>query len=366
MLTNFKFKLYFSQRPKIQFMEVKQINTGTFIDDKEVIAIALHNTKGSYVKIFNYGTIINQFVVKNAKGEQQDIVLGFDEFESYISKAYLSNYPYFGAVIGRYANRIKNGKFSIDGIEYQLEKNNNEDCLHGGLTGFDRKVWDVISTSATPNASVTFQYYSLDGEENFPGDLAIQLTFELTDHNELILTYRADTDEATAVNLTHHSYFNLSTTGEKIMDHLHQMPASHFLEQDHNDVVTGNLIDVSNTHHDFRKGKPIGEGWDQENGYDQSYVLDKAYGELGLASKTTSPEGLALYVYSTEPVAHLYTSKYLDVKNGKSGRDYGAFDAFCVETQHHPNGINVPEFPTTILRPGETYTQTTIYKVSIN
>jgi len=346
-------------------MKVKQINTGNFIDEKEVITVELHNNNGSYVKILNYGTIIQQFVVKNAKGEEQDIVLGFDDFESYLSEPYLTNYPYFGAIIGRYANRIKDGRFSIDGIDYQLAKNNNNDCLHGGNIGFDRKVWDIVSLSESPRASVTFQYYSLDGEENFPGDLAIQLNFELTDHNELILTYHADTDEATAVNLTHHSYFNLSATGEKVMNNIHQMPASNVLEQDENHVVTGKLIDVEGTHHDFRSGKVIGEGWDKENGYDQSYVLDKEYGALTLASKTTAPNGLTLSVYSTEPVAHLYTAKYLDVKNGKSGRDYSAFDAFCVETQHHPNAINIPHFPSTVLRPGEIYSQTTIYKVSV-
>lgn len=343
--------------------KIIQIPTGVFIDGKEVIAVELQNQSGSRVKIFNYGTIINQFIVRNQKGEDQDIVLGFDDFESYISEAYLRDYPYFGAVIGRYANRIKDGKFEIDGEHYQLAQNNDKDCLHGGKVGFDRKVWDIIHTADLPHASITFQYYSEDGEENFPGDLAVQLNFQLTDHNELILTYTADTDEATAINLTHHSYFNLSAKGGHVGDHVHQMPASFVLAQDENSVVTGQLTDVTGTLHDFRKGKRIAAKWDEENGYDQSYVLDKTYGELTLASKTTGPDGLTLLVYSTEPVAHFYTSKYLNVKNGKNGRDYEPFSAFCVETQHHPNAINIPEFPSTILRPGEVYRQTTIYKV---
>jgi aldose 1-epimerase len=345
-------------------MKVKQINTGIFIDKKEVIAVELNNAKGSLVKIFNYGTIINKFIVTNAKGEKQDIVLGFDEFEGYISSDYLTNYPYLGAIIGRYANRLKGGKFEIDGYEYQLAKNNGDDCLHGGLEGFDKKVWDIIEISEEPNAKVTFQYFSLDGEENFPGDLAIQLSFEFTNNDELILTYTADTDEATAINLTHHSYFNLSANGEKINHHIHQMNASHWLEQDENSVVTGKLLPVEGTHHDFRKGKKIGEGWDENLGYDQTYVLDKDYGSLTLASKTTETKsGLSLLVYSTEPVAHLYTAKYLTVKNAKGGKEYGEFDAFCVETQHHPNAINIPEFPTTVLQPDEIYSQTTIYKI---
>ena len=347
-------------------MSAKQIPTKIFIDDKEVIAVELANSKGSYVKLFNYGAILNKFVVINKHGQQQDIVLGFDEFEGYISKDYLSNYPYFGAIIGRYANRIKDGEYTIDGVTYQLPKTNGEDCLHGGVEGFDKKVWDVIEVSDTPNSSVTFQYFSLDGEEGFVGDLAVQLKFTLTETNELILTYQADTDEATPVNLTHHSYFNLSTNQEDISTHRHFINASNWLAQDENFVVTGEYIPVEGTHYDFRKSKEIGDGWDKVKGYDQSFVLDKNYGDLTLASKTTHPSsGLALSIFTTEPVAHFYTAKYVDVKNGKGGRNYTAFDGFCIETQHHPNGINLSGAPSTILRPDEIYHQTTIYKITI-
>ncbi|MES2652254.1 MAG: aldose epimerase family protein [Bacteroidota bacterium] len=345
-------------------MEIKQIHTGIFVDKKEVIAVELRNNKGNFVKIFNYGTIINQFVVKNSKGEEQDIVLGFDQFEDYISPAYLESYPYFGAIIGRYANRIKDGKFTLDGVDHQLATNGGSCCLHGGNIGFDRKVWDIIETSDQPRAKVTFQYFSLDGEESFPGDLAIQLTFEFTNNDELILTYQADTDEATPINLTHHSYFNLSAAGGKIINHIHQMNASYYLEQDADWAVTGKLLPVAGTTHDFMKPKLIGSNWNEKEGYDQTFVLDKEYGTLTLASKTTETNsGLSLLVYTTEPVAHLYTAKYLSVKNGKGGRDYNEFDAFCVETQHHPNAVNIPHFPSTILRPDEVYTQTTIYKI---
>lgn len=345
-------------------MEVKQITTGIFVDKKEVIAVELTNNKGSYIKLFNYGTIINQFIVKNSKGIAQDIVLGFDKFEDYISPAYRVNYPYFGAIIGRYANRIKGGKFSTGGVAYQLALNNGENCLHGGESGFDSKVWDIIEVGNEGEAKVTFQYYSVDGEENFPGDLAIQLTFELTDNDELILTYHADTDEATPINLTHHSYFNLSTTGDKILNHVHQMNASHYLEQDADSAVTGNILPVADSLHDFRKPRTFGSNWDEKSGYDQTYVLDKEYGSLTLASKTTETNsGLSLLVYTTEPVAHLYTAKYLKVKGGKNGKDYDEFDAFCVETQHHPNAVNIPDFPNTLLQPDEVYTQITIYKV---
>ncbi len=347
-------------------MKAKQTSTNIFIDDKEVVAVELTNSNGTYVKLFNYGAIINKFVVANKYGQQQDIVLGFDEFEGYISEDYLSNYPYFGAIIGRYANRIKDGEYTIDDVTYQLPKTNGSDCLHGGVNGFDKKVWDVVEVVENPQPSVTFQYFSVDGEEGFVGDLAVQLKFTLTHNNELILTYQADTDEATPVNLTHHSYFNLSTNGDNITKHTHQINASNWLAQDDNFVVTGELIPVEGSPYDFRKSKEIGEGWDEVNGYDQTFVLDKNYGDLTLASKTSHiSSGITLSIYTTEPVAHFYTAKYVDLKNGKRGRAYGEFDGFCVETQHHPNGINLDDVPSTVLRPEEVYHQTTIYKVDV-
>jgi len=347
-------------------MSVQQTSTGNFIDGEEVIAIELTNTKGTYVKIFNYGAIINKFMIKNAKGDMQDIVLGFDHFEQYLEPEYLKNYPYFGAVIGRYANRIKNGKFSIDGKTYELAKNAGTSTLHGGTVGFDKKVWDIVEINEANQSSVTLEYESEDGEENFPGNLVIALTFELTENDELILTYEAETDKATAINLTHHGYFNLSPNGENVENHQMQIFGSNYLAQDDQYAVTGELIAVAGTPLDFTKMKAIGKDWNPDEGYDQSIVLDKIYGDLSLASKTTEAEsGLSLTVYTTEPVAHLYTAKYVDVKNGKGGKDYSAFDAFCVETQHHPNAINIPEFPSTILKPDDLYSQTTIYKVSL-
>ncbi|MCX2453685.1 galactose mutarotase [Pedobacter sp. PLR] len=345
-------------------METKLIKTGKFIDDKEVFGIELTNTHGTYVKIYNYGAIINKFIVTNKHGEKQDIVLGFDDFEGYINADYLADYPYLGAVIGRYANRIKNGRFSIDGKVHQLSQAKGGDCLHGGDIGFDRKVWTILPTI---DPSLTLQYISPAGEENFPGNLTVQLTFKLTDDNELRLDYKATTDEATAINLTHHSYFNLSPDLGVIDQHFHRMPASNYLEQDDNYVVTGKLIPVEGTNHDFLGGKTFAHDWNPEEGYDQTYVLDKPYGEFTLASETSEEKsGLKLSVYTTEPVAHLYTAKYLSVKEGKGGATYHPYEAFCVETQHHPNGINIPSFPGTILRPGETYTQTTVYKIEHN
>ncbi|RDC57655.1 galactose mutarotase [Pedobacter chinensis] len=348
-------------------MSVQQTSTGKFIDGEEVIAIELTNNKGTYVKIFNYGAIINKFIVENARGEMQDIVLGFDTFEQYLDPGYLKDYPYLGAVIGRYANRIKNGRFILDGETYQLAQNASTDTLHGGTVGFDRKVWDIVEINEGEQPSVTLEYESEDGEENFPGNLVVALTFELTENDELILSYEAETDKATAINLTHHGYFNLSPNGGNIGKHKQQIFASNYLEQDDNYSVTGKLIPVAGTPLDFTELKEIGKDWDPDEGYDQTFVLDKIYGDLSLATKTIEEDsGLTLSVYTTEPVAHLYTSKYLDVKNGKGGKDYVGYDAFCVETQHHPNGINIPEFPSTVLQPDDLYTQTTIYKISLN
>lgn len=358
--------MFRKQSPKLQFMSIQQTTTGKFINGEEVFAIELTNSKGTYVKIFNYGAIINKFIVKNANGEMQDIVLGFDHFDQYLEEEYLKNGAYLGAVVGRYANRIKDGQFNIDGTSYQLVKNTGTDCLHGGVVGFDKKVWDIVDLD-DEQSLVTLQYESVDGEENFPGNLVIDLTFELTDNDELILSYEGETDQATAINLTHHGYFNLSQNGGYIGKNKQQIFASNYLEQDENYCVTGKVISVKESPLDFTHPKEIDKDWNPDFGYDQTFVLDKIYGDLSLASKTNDEEsGLTLSIYTTEPVAHLYTAKYLKVKNGKGGRDYNGFDAFCVETQHHPNGINIPEFPTTILRPEDLYTQTTIYKVSLN
>lgn len=339
-------------------MRENQISTGRIIEGKEVFAVELTNSRGSKVKIFNYGAIVSSFVIKNAQGEDQDVVLGFDDIDGYLNEDYLANYPYLGTVIGRYANRIKDGKFSVEGQQYQLTQS-----LHGGTNGFDKKVWDILPTI---DPSLTLQYTSPTGEENFPGNLTVQLTFKLSDEDELILDYHAVTDAATAVNLTHHTYFNLSKNGGNVGRYQQRIPASNYLEQDSEYIVTGKVLPVEGTIHDFLAGKSIGQDWNPQEGYDQTYVLDKEYKELGLASETIDPiTGLKLEVFTTEPVAHFYTAKYLNVAKGKNGRDYHPFEAFCIETQHAPNSINIPEFPKTTLLPGETYLQTTIFKVTV-
>ncbi|WP_457270253.1 aldose epimerase family protein [Pedobacter sp. UYEF25] len=346
-------------------MTVNQIPTGKFIDGEEIIAVELKNKKGTYVKIFNYGTIISHFEVINGSGAKQDIVLGFDDVSGYFDKDYLANGAYFGSVIGRYANRIKDGKFNVNGIVYEVSKNADGNMLHGGVEGFDKKLWEITQTESETKASVTFEYESEDGEEGFPGNLWVSLNVELTENNELILSYEAKTDQTTPINLTHHDYFNLSTNVGSIAKHVQQIFASKYLEQDDTFAATGNLAEVKGTPFDFLSLKEIGANWNNALGYDHTFVLDKVYGDLTLASKTVERDsGLMLSVYTTEPVVHFYTAKYLDVKKAKLGKNYSAFDAFCIETQHHPNAVNVPNFPSTVLAPESLYSQTTIYKVS--
>ncbi|MGY4386232.1 aldose 1-epimerase [Pedobacter sp. UYP24] len=342
-------------------MKTHLVRTGKIIDGKEILGIELTNTKGTYVKIYNYGAIVSKFVITNVNGDKQDIVLGFDDIDQYVSENYLANYPYLGAIIGRYANRVKGGEFQIDDKTYHLSVSADGNSLHGGKFGFDKKMWDVLSTI---DPSVTLQYISPAGEEGYPGNLTLQVTYKLSDEDELIIDIKAVTDEATAINLTHHGYFNLSPTLGSIANHVQRIPASNYLEQDDAYTVTGKLIPVEGTIYDFLGPKPIGKDWDPTEGYDQTFVLDKQYGELTLASETTEASGgLKLSVYTTEPVTHFYTAKYTNVKNGKNGALYQPFESFCIETQHHPNGINIPDFPSTVLRPGETYHQTTIYKI---
>ncbi|RZK48207.1 MAG: galactose mutarotase [Pedobacter sp.] len=346
-------------------MKVKQFPSGIFIQDKEVIAIELHAIPNCYVRILTYGAIIQNFVVPNKFGDLQDIVLGFDNIEDYLSPSYLQDYPYLGTIVGRYANRIKNASFNLDGRTYGLAKNNGEDTIHGGISGFDKKNWNIINVSESPEPSVTLGYLSVDGEEGYPGNLNIELTFSLS-AERLTLSYNAKTDAPTPVNLTHHGYFNLNPQGGTVANHSHYMPASQYLEQDESWCTTGNIIQVNDSQHmchDFRKPKLIGQHWNPEEGYDQSFVLDKNPGELALASKTYSDlSGITLSIYTTEPIAHFYTAKYLNLKNAKSGIDRGAFEAFCIETQHHPNAVNIPQFPSTILYPGENYQQLTYYQ----
>jgi aldose 1-epimerase len=336
----------------------------THSSGEDIYLFALHNNRDSEVLISNYGAIITSFRIKKANGEMNDIVLGFDRMEDYFAGEYLQHYPWFGSAVGRYANRVKDAAFEIDGNRYQLSKNNGNDHLHGGIQGFDKKIWRLVSLSAS---SLALHYLSANGEEGYPGNLAVTIRFELNDANELSYEYTATCDQPTAVNLTHHGYFNLDNGKGTITDHEVKIYSSQYLAQDSNFVANGNFIKVKNTPCDFTDWKKINTDWDPLEGYDQSFVIDnKNSKELSLVAEACSRQsGLKLQVWTTEPVVHFYTGKWIPAIKGKKGNLYGPYCAFCLETQVHPNAVNIPHFPGTILRPGETYYQKTMYKVLI-
>jgi aldose 1-epimerase len=327
-----------------------------------IYLFALRNDKGAEVLITNYGAIITTYKIKMPDGSINDIVLGFNDVWDYLSEKYLKNYSYFGAAIGRYANRIKDAVFSIDGQRYEVSKNFGPDQLHGGFTGFDKKVWKVISyLQEKHHSALTLQYISKDGEEGFPGNATVTIRFELNDENELSYTYTATTDKATALNLTHHSYFNLDNGDGTVDGYLVKIPSEKILEQDSNYTVTGNYTPVAGTRYDFNEFHAINEKW--KEGYDQSFVALKSENELApVAEVLCNKSRLKFEVLTTEPIVHLYTGGGIPVIKGKHDKVYGPSSGFCLETQVHPNAINIAHFPNTILRPGKIYYTKTIYK----
>ena len=327
---------------------------------KDVFTYNLCNEAGTEVKITNYGAIIMAIKVKKSDGTYNDIVLGFDKPEDYWSDAYLINYPYFGAAVGRYGNRINKASFTIDGQKYLLNSHDPGYQLHGGIEGFDKKVWDFVSKE---NGQLVLQYNSADGEEGFPGNLTVQILFTLTENNELIYEYKATTDKPTAVNLTHHSYFNLNNGQGNILNQHLKIHASQYLEQDANLSCTGNTPSVKGTRNDFTQYQETGNIENFNEGIDISFPLDKRGIEQVAAEAYCDEQDVKLEVYTSEPLVHLYNSKYAPAIKGKNGEQYGPYSGFCFETQVHPNAINISSFPNTVLRPGELYHTMTIYKM---
>jgi aldose 1-epimerase len=334
--------------------------------NEDVYLFTLKNSNGLEVSISNLGAIIQSFIVPDSSGKPRDIVLGFDQMEHYIDQSYLESNSYLGAIVGRYANRISNAVFELDSELYPLSSNHPPHQLHGGYEGFDRKVWKPESISGVPDTRLVFSYLSKDGEEGFPGNLRVQISFELKDNNELLMQMEASTDKATPVNLTHHGYFNLNGSGT-IEGHFVEIPASFYLGQ-HSDLVpNGEILAVQDTLYDFRSAKQISRVWDPEKGYDQSFILDKEYGEWGKAAMAYSESsGIKLEVFTDEPTVQFYTGKHLNNTGAKAGANYSAYCGLCFETQHHTNAVNIPNFPSTILRPGEVYRSRTSYKISLH
>jgi len=340
----------------------------TTLQGKKVSLYTLRNHNGMEVNITNYGGRIVSLMAPGKDGHWADIVLGFDNIRDYIT---IKNN--FGALIGRYANRIGGARFELDGTVYNLEKNNGNNQLHGGSHGYFSKVWDVTSAS---DSVLQLHLLSPDGDANYPGNLNIYVTYTLTDRNELIIDYTATTDKTTVVNLTNHAYFNLKGAGKgTILDHILMIPADYFTPVDSNLIPIGELRPVDGTPLDFRKPTPIGKRINDDytqlklgHGYDHNWVLKtKADKSVILAARLTEPvSGRVLEVYTNEPGLQCYTGNFLDgTVKGKQGKTYLRRGAICLETQHFPDSPNKPMFPSVVLKPEDTYHSVCIYKFGI-
>jgi aldose 1-epimerase len=336
------------------------------IDGSQVDLYTLKNSNGLEATITNYGGIVVSLKAPDKNGKLGDVVLGYDTLNDYIG-----NTPYFGALIGRYGNRIAKGRFTVDGVEYQLAQNNDSNALHGGRKGFDKVVWQAEKLDTPDGPALKLTYTSKDGEENYPGTLRCTVTYTLTNKNCLKIEYAAETDKPTFVNLTHHSYFNLKDGGASdILGHELMIKSSKFTPVDKGLIPTGELRAVAGTPLDFNKPTAIGarvENDDEQlkfgKGYDHNWVLDRQGKDLELVASLYEPtSGRFMEVLTTEPGMQFYCGNFLDGTNkGKGGTVYQHRTGLCLETQHFPDSPNHPDFPTTELKPGEKYTQTTVY-----
>lgn len=344
---------------------VEKSDFGALPDGTAVQLYTLANSHGMTAKIMNYGAILTSLTAPDKTGKYADIVLGFDTLDGYLAGS-----PYFGATVGRVANRIAKGKYTVDGKEYSAAVNNGVNSLHGGLKGFDKVLWTAEPQMG--KAAVKFIYTSPDGEEGYPGTLNVAVTYTLTDENALQIDYAATTDKDTPINLTNHSYFNLAGGGE-VLNHKIMINANKYTPTDDTLIPTGELKNVKGTPLDFTKAHAIGAHLAEltgpaPQGYDHNFVLNKSRNAKTptLAARVSEPTtGRVLEMYTTDPGVQFYTGNFLDgTLKGKGGAVYAIHTAFCLEAQHYPDSINHPQFPSTILKPGQTYRQTTIYKFS--
>ena len=352
--------------PETQKAMIEKESFGTTQDGRDVERYTLVNSGGMRVQILTYGGIITSLEVPNRAGKLQDVVLGYDQLSDYEKSS-----PYFGALIGRYGNRIANGKFSLEGTEYTLVQNNGNNHLHGGTKGFDKVVWTAEPLEQEDKVSLKLTYLSKDMEEGYPGNLSVEVLYTLTSENALEIHYLANTDKTTVVNLTQHSYFNLSG-GKDILDHILQLNASGYLPVDETLIPTGIVADVTNTPFDFTQPKTIGRDIEKEDvqlknglGYDHCWVLN--HPEIGMrtAAIVSHPtSGIQLEVQTDEPAIQFYSGNFLDGSHPMKNSDgfYAKRAGFCLETQHYPNSPNEERFPSVVVQPEETYTSKTIFK----
>ncbi len=340
---------------------------GKTADGREVFLYTLKNSKGCVMKVTNYGGIVTHLLVPDKSGRMGDVVLGYDKLADYIKAT-----PYFGCIVGRYGNRIAKGKFKLNGREYTLAVNNGENALHGGLKGFDKAVWNATEKKTGRGLALELTYVSKDMEEGYPGTLSCKVTYTWSDDNEFIIEYEATTDKDTVVNLTQHSYFNLAGAGERdILDHEVMIVADRFTPVDKGLIPTGELRPVRGTPFDFTSPARIGARINQDDeqlkfggGYDHNWVLNSSDGKLSLSARVTEESsGRVMELLTTEPGLQFYVGNFLDGSNiGKGGKAYKHRYGFCMETQHFPDSPNQSAFPSTVLKPGQVYRQTTVYR----
>lgn len=338
-------------------------------DGQQIDIYTLTNRNGVEARITNYGAALVSLKVPDRDGKVDDVVLGYDTLERYVSDK-----AYFGATVGRYANRIAGGSFVLNGSTYSLAINNRPNHLHGGEKGFNKRVWTAEGASSGAGQALALTYLSKHGEEGYPGNLTVRVVYTLTDKNELKIDYTATTDKDTVLNLTNHSYFNLAGQGNgDILDEELFLAADRFTPVDENLIPTGELRKVSGTPFDFTTPTAVGARINQDDqqlkigkGYDHNFVLNGKAGELKLAARLYAPKtGRVLEVWTTQPGVQFYTGNFLDgTAQGKGGKPYGFRSGLCLETQHFPDSPNHPKFPSTVLKPGEHFRSTTIYKFS--
>lgn len=322
----------------------------------------LTHASGCKAVLSNYGCVLMKLLVQDKTSMYRDVVLGFDSITSYWQKDYLKGYPYFGTVLGRYANRIKGASFIYEGKKYNLTANKDGNTLHGGAQGFDQKVWEVVAIKNEADPSITFQYVSPAGEEGFPGKITVQFTATLSS-NAFTYQLTATTDAPSPVNLSYHPYFNLDGYAAVIGQQQAIIHASHWLEQDEDFCLTGRFLPTASSHYDFGTWKPICQSWNQQDGYDQSFVVDQNDKTSTIVAEAiSSDKNLHLKVISTEPVVHFYTGKWIPRIVGKSLVQYGPFSGYCFETHQFPNAINIVSFPSTILLPHQEIMHRTTYQ----
>jgi aldose 1-epimerase len=344
-------------------MKIEKKSFGHTPEGEIIDLYTLTNDKGLRLRVTPYGAIVVALETPDRRGRPADIVLGYDSLA-----AYLKDNPYFGCVVGRFANRIAGGRFHLDGVAYQLAQNDGGNHLHGGLRGFDKVVWQTEELSAADSVGLRFRYTSPDGEEGYPGELSVTLDYALTNANEFKIAYEAATDKATVLNLTHHTYFNLTGCSDDILGHEIAINADRFTPVDDTLIPTGEIEAVAGTPMDLRKSATIGAAMAQLRGvFDHNYVLARKGGGLELAATVREPKsGRILEIFTTEPGIQFYSGNFLDGHHkGKGGVSYRKHFGLCLETQHFPDSPNQPAFPTTVLRPGQTFRSMTTHRFSV-